>query len=828
LDDAVMRSPDRVRAVERARRTLPACPVPLDGIARLAARLLRAPTALVTLVGADEETFAGSCGAPAALVASGHATLAYSVCKYAVSVDHPVRSGDMAVDPELCRHPLAAEYGYRAFLVVPLRDTADAPIGALTVLDTQPRQWTDDEVATLLSIGEVLGPIPTDEHRAAVAAVAELDTGAVLDQLLEAFVAVTGDGRIAGWNRAAESIFGWSTAEVLGQPLDVLAVPEGRGAPVRAVLDDILTGGPDLIRKVEAVHRDGHRILLRIRLTVVRGVGGAVVCMFVDDETARVEAETDAAQAHHFTDTLLDSLQTGVLACDETGRVVVFNRAMRELHALPAGWPSGDLHTASIELLHNMRHPDGSPLEADETPLRHALAGTAIQERGVLLAVPGRPVCHLEVNARPLHEPDGARVGAVATLHDITADYRATASSDCELRISRILAQAGTLSQAAPALTAAVAQTLGWAHVALWLMDEAAGVLRPVGVWTAEHLVPAKLVPTKIAPGRGVTGWAWQTREPVWVPDLCEPPPAIAGLLDNELDVALAGGVGAMLAVPVPGGPEPVGVISCISDFPQPDDAQLEASLTGVAAQIGYFVSRQREQELAHELNRSKEDYVALVGHELRTPLTSIASYTELLSSGAADWPESDRMMLEVVSRNTAQLRALVEELLDLAAVESGHLTLDPQEIDFAELVDLVVEAGECDVHRDLGESLLLWGDPERLRQVVEHLISNAIKFGPEKGRITVELETEGEFGVLRISDEGIGIPAEEQDRVFDVLYRSTTTQHSGIPGAGLGLTLTKALVEAHGGTLTLTPGADRGTVATVRLPLEYSPAQYA
>ena len=821
LDESVLGDPARLRAVERARRMLPARPLPLAGLAQLAARLLHAPIALVTLVDADEETFAGTYGAPASLIAGGRAALPYSVCKYAVSLDHPQRSEDMSADPELRRHPLATEYGVRAFLVVPLRDADDRPVGAVSVLDLEPRQWTEDDLVTLLQIGEVLGPIPVDERQAATLAVSSIDGPTILDQLLEAFIAVTGDGQIVGWNKAADTIFGWTAAEILGRSVDVLVVPERASAVTAAVLQTILTGASPSVRRVEALHRKGNRIRLRVRFGISRGPGGAVVCLFVKDETAQVEAEAQAAQAHHFTDTLLDSLQTGVIACDQTGRIVVVNRAMRELHQLPDGWPAGDLHTATMELASRVSHPDGAPLRPEEFPLWQALAGMPVHERAVRLLVPGSPVRHLEVNARPLREPDGTRVGAVATLQDITADQRSSQSSACELRVARVLARADTLAQAAPALAGAVAETLGWVHVTLWLMDERAGVLRSAGVWTAQGLDSTDLLPEQITPGMGITGIAWQTKAPVWVPDLRNPPPGIAELMGGSGEEVVERGVRAILAVPIPGSPDPVGVLICVGDAPQPDDALLEAILTGVAAQIGYYTSRHREQALAHELTRSKEDYIALVGHELRTPLTSIASYTELLASSAPSWPESDRMMLEVIGRNAAQLRALVEELLDLAAVESGHLLLDPQEIDFAELVDVVVAAAESSaVKTDLEDPLLLWGDPERLRQVVEELLANAIKCSAEGGRVDVSLRTDGKTAVLDITDQGPGLPADEHGRVLDALYRSSDAQHSGIRGAGLGLTLARALVEAHGGTLRLGPGASQGTVATVCLPL--------
>ncbi|MEV6347313.1 GAF domain-containing protein [Actinoplanes sp. NPDC051851] len=210
VDESVLRDPARLAAVDRALRTLPGQTLALDAIAALAARLLDAPIAAVTLVGQDEEHLVGAYGLPEPLSGRKRAPLAYSVCKYVVSSDHAVLATDMtdARDGSLCTHLLTTELGIRAFAGVPVRDPEDRPLGSLTVLDHRPRFWTGEQVSTLLAMAEtVLAPAAV-QPRAPVPA----GTGALLDALLECLpagvMACDENGRVVLANRVSREFRG--------------------------------------------------------------------------------------------------------------------------------------------------------------------------------------------------------------------------------------------------------------------------------------------------------------------------------------------------------------------------------------------------------------------------------------------------------------------------------------------------------------------------------------------------------------------------------------------------------------------------------------------
>ncbi len=229
---------------------------------------------------------------------------------------------------------------------------------------------------------------------------------------------------------------------------------------------------------------------------------------------------------------------------------------------------------------------------------------------------------------------------------------------------------------------------------------------------------------------------------------------------------------------------------------------------------------------------RVKDDFVASVSHELRTPLTSIMGYIDLTLLDD-ELSERSRQQLEVARKNTERLLRLVNDLLQTAQTDQGHLTLDRTLVDLATIVRESVEevaerarAGQVRLELDLPEAAWVEGDPLRLGQVVGNLLSNAIKYSLQGGRVRVALALDGtgrgggEAATLTVADDGIGISADDQERLFTRFFRAQQAQERAIQGAGLGLSICKSLVEAHGGTIGVDSDPQRGTTFRVRLPL--------
>jgi signal transduction histidine kinase len=232
--------------------------------------------------------------------------------------------------------------------------------------------------------------------------------------------------------------------------------------------------------------------------------------------------------------------------------------------------------------------------------------------------------------------------------------------------------------------------------------------------------------------------------------------------------------------------------------------------------------------ERLRELDRVKDEFIALVSHELRTPLTSIRGYLELVvdDAEAAGQPEEQREWLRVIDRNAERLLGLVEDLLVTAQAHSGTLSLTQSEFDAGTVVRHCAEAcAPAATARGIrldcvaDPSLLMTGDPGRIGQVVDNLVSNALKFTPPGGRVELLASREDSQIRIEVADTGMGIPPHEQSRLFDRFFRTARVQDEAIAGAGLGLAIAKAIVEAHNGNISFRSVEGEGTTFTVVLP---------
>jgi signal transduction histidine kinase len=270
--------------------------------------------------------------------------------------------------------------------------------------------------------------------------------------------------------------------------------------------------------------------------------------------------------------------------------------------------------------------------------------------------------------------------------------------------------------------------------------------------------------------------------------------------------------------------------------FDEFEDAVSGRAFQGFTAPVrddrGGFLGRiwtLREVTQQRELDRLKDDFVATVSHELRTPLTSMMGFLEMIREGeAGQLTDEQKRFLAIVYRSSERLQRLVGDLLFVARLDASGLQLHFAPVRLDEIAREVVESSaalarsrEIELDFEVADVPSVLGDQERLLQLVGNLLSNALKFTPAGGTVTVRVFAEGGGAVLEVADTGIGIPADEQDRLFQRFFRSSTATQQAIPGTGLGLVISRAIAEAHGGTIDVTSQVGAGTRFRVELPAQ-------
>jgi signal transduction histidine kinase len=238
----------------------------------------------------------------------------------------------------------------------------------------------------------------------------------------------------------------------------------------------------------------------------------------------------------------------------------------------------------------------------------------------------------------------------------------------------------------------------------------------------------------------------------------------------------------------------------------------------------------------SEELSRLREEFVAAVSHELRTPLTSIIGYLDLIKDDqTTNLTPEQQAFLAVVERNANRLHELVGDLLLVAETDGGGLALDLQDVDLDALAADCVEsarptadARQITLTLSRGAPPRIQGDPFRLEQMMDNLVSNAIKFTPEGGSVSVRTALDHGFALFEVADTGPGISPADQEKLFDRFFRSPTAIEQAIRGTGLGLAITKAIVDAHQGLITIESAVGKHSTFRVQLPETQEPASAA
>ena len=402
-----------------------------------------------------------------------------------------------------------------------------------------------------------------------------------------------------------------------------------------------------------------------------------------------------------------------------------------------------------------------------------------------------------------------------ATLFEEVAQRESAASRELAAFNTVILAgvAAEDLKSATQLMAEAIGRDLGFESLTILVReDDALRVMGMYGMPFYDRLVPF---------GTGVTGTAALRGHPIKVGDVTKFPGYI------EVDPQMR----SELAVPMKIGDEVVGVVDVESRTPVDFDDKAMDLLTRLADQIALVVhsnqllSQQREtMRRLRELDQMKSDFIAITSHELRTPITAIRGFVKTLLRNQ-DRLSADQIasFMQIIDRQSERLARLVEDLLFISKIEAGTIRLSVEEVHLSKFLKEVLDAlgpeRRSRVWLDVHGDGVVVVDPQRLDQILRNLIENALKFSPADSTVFVEGRLNNGRLELSVADQGVGIKAEDIPRIFDRFHQAGHALTREAEGAGLGLYITKRLVDAMGGTISVTSTPGEGATFRVNLP---------
>lgn len=263
------------------------------------------------------------------------------------------------------------------------------------------------------------------------------------------------------------------------------------------------------------------------------------------------------------------------------------------------------------------------------------------------------------------------------------------------------------------------------------------------------------------------------------------------------------------------------------------DEQVIQAHLSPVLTEVGEFrgiVTILRDITREVESERAKSEFVSNVSHELRTPLTAIKGYSDLLLCNAVGaLNDQQQRFLQIIQNNSNRLVTLIDDLLDFSRIESGRVGLDIRTIqmetiihDVADMISLICKQKNLHLTIEIEPNVgYVLGDKNRLTQIIANLASNACRYTPEGGRIKISLKSFSGRMRIDVSDTGIGISPENQEKIFHRFYRAADSTVSSVAGTGLGLSIAKMLVEMHGGRIWVESELGKGSTFSVLLPIQ-------
>jgi PAS domain S-box-containing protein len=667
------------------------------------------------------------------------------------------------------------------------------------------------------------------------------------------------DGRFATWNAGAERMYGYRADEILGQPLSRLF--DG---------GDQLAGKPDQELRIAAelgrhdvegwrVRKNGARFRAKVRITALRDPSGelrgfgkltrdlterqraektarelalaqAARSAAERDEASLRESEERYRQLSRRLEVILEGVGDALMVLDQSGRIIFANAAA--VRSVGCESTEALLSTPPEELYERFDLFDeaGRPFDLAKLPALLALEG--IDSEPVLLRVREKATASewwALARASAVRDADGRPDLAVNIWQDVTNQHREDVSVRCLARATQALSQSFDYEAALRDFAATlVPEIADWC--AIDLVEEGEVKLAALANVDPQKSEMARAVRLRYPPSVSRVGEVIRTGRSLFASeikkDLLQGWPADPGRLAAYRTLELR----SLISVPLKTRERTIGAMTlATTQSGRRYDERDLALAEELGRRAGIAIENARLYRDAQRAIQLRDEFLLIAGHELRTPLTALdLQLQSLLATAAKSGSLPQPLRLEERLRKTIaqsrRLGRLVHELLDVSRITSGRVVLEPETVDLARVVEEIVERHASELARSgspisfecAGDTTGRW-DRSRVDQVVSNILNNAIKYGDGKA-IDVRLARRGDRVVLSVRDQGIGIPAERQAKLFQRFERAVSERNYG--GLGLGLWIVREIVQAHGGTVGFESEHGKGSIFVVELPV--------
>jgi PAS domain S-box-containing protein len=540
------------------------------------------------------------------------------------------------------------------------------------------------------------------------------------------------------------------------------------------------------------------------------------------------------------TEAMIAGMSDGVMLVDREGKSVFINPAGQKL----LGQSQVSVPITQVAEVYKLRKEDGSKVDADDLPSAQALAtGKAVTDVTMMIDA-GDKKTAITVDATPLKE-DGRITGAIITFRDITERQHLEEELQIQAERAQILADAGAFfsSNIEPvwvtqAIAERTAEVLGdWAAVILKTTDSTE--LRVASIYHRDMaslgLAWSYIYRQPLIVGEGVIGQVVSTGYPAMISNLASASMGVSAQENVTSYHAPTMQLASLLILPLRTRREMLGALVIAANDPErrmTDDklplAEELAERAALAVENAKLYTEQVEaRRKVEDLSRLKDEFLSIASHELRTPVTSIKGYTQLAKTLIKEQDlETSEEYLDIALDQIDRMSRLILELLDVSRIETGRLEIRHEPIPWVQFVRELVQRHHTAVtdrrfHINVPEGgAVVLGDRDRLEQVLGNLLENAIKYSPEGSEIFVNVEERGDLIITSVCDRGIGIPTDELNQVFERFHRGRQVSSTNYGGLGLGLYITKQIVDRHGGSIWVESKEGAGTTFYFSLPV--------